>query len=300
MSKNTIALKGAGLLVALLTFTACGPSQKDYDAMKTQVQQMGTISAEKDSLLNEVALNAKLMSDISTELAKVKEAKKQGTAESPALQTTLNDRQYMLTRIQDMTTRLNQTESRLAASQKRVKSLSGESDSLKASIAAYETAVAEFQATIESQRETIAALTEQVNALTAENTQLAADKASLTMSVDSLTTRDNTAYYVIGTKQELLAKGLVVEEGKKFLFFGKKVLTPARSLNASDFTAIDLRQVSAIGLPDSLAKYQILSRQNVEALTTPPDEDGKITGTVEIGTPDQFWAPSKYLIIVQS
>ena len=298
MSTHTIALRGAGLVAALLAFTGCGPSQKEYEAMKTQVQTMTAISAEKDSLLNEVAENAKLMSDISNELAKVKESKRAG-AESPALATTLNDRQYILTRIQDITARVNQSEARLAASQKRVKALSGESDSLRASIAAYEAAVADFQTTIENQKQTIAALTDQVNNLQTENVQLAAHNASLAMSVDSLTTRDNTVYYVIGTKQDLMNRGLVVEEGRKFLFFGKKVLTPARSLDSGEFTAVDMRLTPEIALPDSQAKYLIVSRQNLEGLTTPPDEDGKIHGAVQIGSPDRFWGPSKYLIIVQ-
>jgi hypothetical protein len=43
----------------------------------------------------------------------------------------------------------------------------------------------------------------------------------------------------------------------------------------------------------------MVSRQNVEYLETKPNEDGWLTGGVKIASPEGFWAPSKFLILVE-
>ena len=68
----------------------------------------------------------------------------------------------------------------------------------------------------------------------------------------------------------------------------------------STFTAIDKRQVTTIPLPDSTKAYRIASRQDVGALSTPPDDGGNVRGAVRIAEPVRFWAGSKFLILVQS
>ena len=52
-------------------------------------------------------------------------------------------------------------------------------------------------------------------------------------------------------------------------------------------------------MPDSTAEYKIASRQNVDMLASPPT-DGKLKGSIQITAPDQFWMPSKFLIVVRS
>jgi hypothetical protein len=129
--------------------------------------------------------------------------------------------------------------------------------------------------------------------------KLVAQTQSLAGTVDTLTTEKNTVFYVMGRKDDLVQRGIATEEGSKFLFFGGKSLQPARQLDATAFTQSDMRELSTIVLPDSTRKYKIISRQNLAALTTPPDDDGKFRGMIQIADPATFWAPSRYLIIVQ-
>ncbi len=75
---------GTAALAALL-FGACnrGPSPE----VQAQLAQLQTVSAEKDSLLSQVAENARLMSEISAQLVTVADrerlGKVGGVAESP-------------------------------------------------------------------------------------------------------------------------------------------------------------------------------------------------------------------------
>jgi hypothetical protein len=291
--RNIVGLLALGLV-------ACdrGPSPE----IQAQLDQLVAVSAEKDSLLSQVAENARLMSEISAQLVTVSDREKlaQGVSasESPLAAT----RDSLRVMVGDVTQRLQQSEERLRDSQRRIRGLTRVSDSLKTQL---ESTIASLTETLENQKVTIETLTARVEALEAENVVLASERAALADTVEQLAEENNTAYYVIGTKKELIERGIVTEEGgSRVLFiFGKagKTIVPARQLNPADFTPIDIRQVTEIALPDSSREYRIASRQDVQALAQPP-EDGKIRGTdaLRIAAPDQFWMPSKFLILVRS
>jgi hypothetical protein len=60
--------------------------------------------------------------------------------------------------------------------------------------------------------------------------------------------------------------------------------------------------VTSIALPDSSQAYRIVSRNDLSALNTPPDPNsGEFhnTNSLAIAKPGQFWAGSRYLIIVE-
>jgi len=293
--------------LAVLPFlAACGPSSE----VREQLAQLEAVTAEKDSLLRQVAENARLMSDIAAELAQVqtpRTATVGGQEPAPVAIT----RENLLEDIKQLTTRLEESEKRLAQSEERIRTLTRESQSTQARVAEFRKTIQELQATIENQKQTIAALTEQVNALqeenvrlTAENTQLALEKSALEQTVSEMEERESTVYYVVGTKDELIQRGLVTEEGgSRVLFvFGKrgKTLVPSRILDLTQFTAVDKRVWTDFPLPRPDKEYRIITRQDLSALAEPADEEGKIRGALRIANPDRFWAHHKYLILVES
>src|SRR6266849_2894772 len=98
-------------------------------------------------------------------------------------------------------------------------------------------------------------------------------------------------------------KGVIQEEGgARFLFVlwkSGKTLVPSRNLDPSVFTSVDRRHLQALPLTAD-KEYHIVSRQDVSALETPPDHDGKLVGgAVKIADSARFWANSKYLIIIE-
>jgi hypothetical protein len=210
-------------------------------------------------------------------------------------------RDSVVQRVRYIATRLNQTEGQLRQSERRLRSLTTVSDSLRTTLLA---TIANYDTIVASQRDQLVSFGAQIDTLKGQNTALSATNLALTDTVNDLSLRENTVYYVIGTKDELSRRGIVQETGgSRFLFiFWKsgKSLQPARSLDPSAFTAIDKRQVTTIQLPDSSKTYRIASRQDLSSLATPPDGDGRIHENVQIAAPDRFWAASKYLIIVES
>src|SRR6266568_5020245 len=239
------------ILAALLVVAnACGTSAET----ERKLADLEQANAQRDSLLQEVAVSARLLSDVSSALSKVQVRGRQirTSSETPLL-------------------------------------------ALRATL---DSTATNLGAIIESQKASITSLTEQVTSLETEN-------VALRDTVANVTTRENTVYYIIGTKDELKQKGVIVEEGGSRVLFvlwrTGSTLSPARELDPSLFTPINKREVTAIQLPDASSEYRIASRQDLEYLATPRTDQGKVTGTgsLQISTPEQFWRNSKFLIIVQ-
>lgn len=279
-----------------------GKTKRENEALRTQVSQMQTIGAEKDSLLRMVVDNTQLMNDINNELNKVKDLRTgvvPVTGAETGTMDTVRIQDYLLGKVREVTERINEAETRLAASQRRIRSMGREGDSLKAQVTEFQNTMSRFQAIIDTQKVAILAMTDQINELQSTNVKLVAQREELTGQVDTLTTEKNTVFYTIGRKDDLVERGIAVEEGSKFLFFGGKSLQPARTLDDNVFTAGDMRSLTMITLPDSTKKYKVISRQNLAGLATPPNNKGEFRGSIEIANPDVFWGPSKYLIVVQ-
>lgn len=285
-------IRGSWLCVAVLAAVACrqGPTPE----MAAELEQLRTASAERDRLLQDLAENTRVMSEISTEISKVKvpASRLKTTSESPLRAS----RDSMLQRIRYIATKVNESDARLRDSERRISSLTTINDSLKTTL---EAAMANFDSTLAMQRAELAAAAEQLGVLEAEN-------IALRDTVAHMGERENTVYYIIGTKDELIERGIITPEGgSRVLFiFGKRgqVLAPARTLDPSQFTAINKRNVTEIPLPAADGEYQIASRQNLDYLATPPNERGRITGTetLRIAAPEQFWMATRFLIVVRS
>ena len=152
---------------------------------------------------------------------------------------------------------------------------------------------AEYTAIIDSQSTQIVALRTDLDTVTAAKSRVESERAAL---VDTM----NTVYYIAGTQDELIKKGVAVKEGSKFLIFGGTKLLPARDLDQTAFTVLHRLTDTVIALPRADKKYKIVTRQSPTHLSSLVANDGKVSGgELHIAAPEQFWAGSRYLILVQ-
>lgn len=288
-----LTMRGAWILTVLVS-TACtqGATKPRSEGLVRQLREVA-LTAERDSLVLEVAANGKLLSDIQAELASVEPRPTPGTAESPALEITKDQRTFAVERIKAITTRLKAAETQLAASERRAGRLTRSVDSLSGENTAARTTITDLTAVIGTQRATIEGLTVQLEALTVQN-------LALTDSVYHLTDDHNTVFYVVGTRSELLQKGVLVADGHRAIpFIGRRGVQPARDLPLSEFTSIDRSTTREIPLPHGDRSYRIVSRQNLTQLATWVGNKGRVKGSIAIGSPEEFWEPSRYLIVVE-
>jgi hypothetical protein len=273
-------------LVAAAGLVAAGCDQQALHVAQARADSLQNVAADHDRAVAEVAADARALSDISTELTKVRVNGKMKlqTAETPDAAR----RDSVVQRVRMLVSHVHDADSRLKNSQQQIASMTHLSDSLRAAL---ESTVVSFQRMVDDQKTQVAALTARVDSLTGVTIAL----------TDTL----NNVHYVIGTKDDLIKKGVITEEGgARFLFVlwkSGRTLVPARSLDPTAFTAIDRRQVTSIALPDSAQPYRIVSRNDLTALDAQPADNGEIMNRnkLAIARPEQFWAGSKYLIIVE-
>lgn len=255
------------------------------------------LSAQKDSLTTIVLDADAFITRVDSQISRVKglptKTRNSRDLESP-IEQQLENRKLMLARVTALVDRAQATARQLAASQKRERALKGENAELRQQVDGSQKIIADLGQTIQRQTATIATLQARTDSLSSENQALAQEMTEMTVA-------QNKVYYIVGTEKELLKKGVVVRSGGTNLLFKRvgRTLQPARQLKRDMFTAVDQRQTREITLPDTKKRYRIVSRQSLDNATVADREKGVFTGNLQIKDAEQFWAPSKYLIIVQ-
>lgn len=291
-----LILAGALAIVA----TGC-VSKSEYDR---QLEQVASISSEKDSLLKEVVATSQFIAEVNGELDKVKSGQPVVSASGEMEQMSPTQaRQALAERVKGLTERLRESEERLAQSRRRVSQLTSNNATMAAQMASFDSTIKQFQVIIDNQKAEIVALLDQVSILTSENmalretnTALESERATLSADKAALTAETNTVYWIAGKKDDLLKRGIIEQRGG-MLGIGKTQVL-ARTLDAGAFTAVDRTQVSEITLPDPAKSYRIITTNDIAGLDSPP-KDGKFKGTVKISQPEVFWRPSKFLVLVE-
>jgi len=279
-------------------------AEKRAQLAESRLTQMNAIAAEKDTLLSELMATTTFISQIGNELSKIKPLKR-GTMVSfdERVMPMAEYRSAMLTRIRELGARLDSSDARLQASSARLRTLSANDREMTARIAQFEQTVAQYKSTIAEQRTQIEKLNSQVETLQTDMARLAAERDKLSAENLDLAESANTAYYIIGTKSQLLEMQVVQEKGGASgvlgIGGGGKTLVPAGELHEADFTALNKNTDFEITFPKANKSYQIVSPQNLKVVEPQPAKNGTFKGGIRIQDPKSFWAQSKFLIIVE-
>jgi len=274
-------------MAAVVAGCTSGRERARADSMQVLVLQQGhlmnTLTAQRDSadaFIGQIDSSISRMKDFSR-------ASRSKIASEGPLEDQVRQRRDMLRRVDALVDRARETAKELSTLKERERKLLAENRKLKNSLAVDEQQIADLKATIEQHAATIASLQTRLDNY---DKQLVAERAIA-----------NRAYYVIGTEDELVDKGVIVREGGTNLLIKHigRTLVPARELDKAAFTAIDTREVHAIGLPDTTKRYQIVSRQSLDDVKVADRDGTSFRGSLEIPDAEKFWAASRFLIIVQ-
>lgn len=297
-------------LLSAVALAACDNGAKQQLATISHVDSLrvDSLGNVRKDLLEEVMTSTQFVNEINTELAKARalaaqDEKNVKLDNNSEMQAVNDERKRVVAKISHLVARLDSVQTRLASTRRQAQALSKKDSTLLEQVATYEKSIADLQASAAQERGNFQKQIDQQNTqiamLNGQVDTLNHVKADLTGQVNDLTGEKNTAYYVVGTRDELIKKGVLVAEGqKRFLLVGSRNIQPARQLDPSAFTKIDRLSDRKINLPEG--NYEILSRQNPTYAAPAQVKDGKIAGALEIQQPEQFWAPSRFLILVRS
>ena len=297
------------LLSALVLLTACETrSRARMDSLQAttaeQLELTTTLSAQKDSLARVIVDADDFISAIDSQIRTVKglPTAKRVTrrAESP-IEDQIERRKEVLARVSALVERAKLTANQLAASRQREAALKGDKDALQQQIIDAQAKYVEAEVKLGDDHTMIGDLGATIERQTARIAELELRVDSLITETRTLGERHYRAYYIVGTEDELIQKGVVQREGGANLLIVHpgRTLQPARSLDPTLFTLIDQRAVREIQLPDSTKRYRLVSRQNLDKASVRERNKTTFSGPIQIADADNFWAGSRYMILVE-
>jgi hypothetical protein len=262
--------------------------------LSEQEQLSSQLTAQKDSLTRVVLDADAFIGRMDSAISTVKGVPRAKRAATDPLAAQIQARKDVEARVDALVARATQTARQLAALQKKEAETQAANSELRDRMAAQAAQlerdaqlIADLGSTIERQRTEIASLGARIDSLDTE--------------IRTVSAQHYKAYYVIGTEKELIAKGIVTKEGGvNFLVTRRgRTLVPNRVLDPTVFTAIDQRDTKRIAMPDSTHRYRIVSRQSLDDANVTWRDRQSFRGDLEITKPDEFWAQSRYLILVK-
>ena len=292
-----ISLRRSSLAsIAALALVACGPSAEHTSAdsvsaaLSVQRTQLAMqLGAQKDSLTRVVLQADDFIMHIDSSVSTVKglPKDKRATRKLDPLARQIENRKVVMSRVDALVERAHATASQLARANKS-------NTALRAQLASDSAMITDLNTTIKRQVATIQALSVRIDSLKHETQQLSTSLAS----VQSL---HNKAYYVIGREDDLVKRGVIVREGGANLLFAHpgRTLQIARTLDPQEFTELDQRGVSLIAMPDSTRRYRVISRQNLDNAVVGERDQNSFKGNLKIADAGRFWAPSRFLVLVE-
>lgn len=288
MKVVAVAIVSLGAVVA-----ACkGPSKQELQI--ANIASAESLSLAKSQLLEQMVEGSRFVNELNAELAKARSMAiaPRRVAESAELTDINEERRRVLARINQIVARLDNVSLRLGTTRNQ---LIERDSTLARKIAEHEVLLSEASQAAERQRQELQTI---IDAQTVRIASLTGRVDTLTGTVEQLTAERNAVYVIVGTRQQLLEKGVLVADGpRQFAFLGKRAVAPARHLDAAHFTRLDRTTDSTIILPHGV--YKIVSRQNTQ-FASKPDKNGGFAGAITIEDGEQFWGPSKFLIVVRS
>jgi hypothetical protein len=283
-------------IVAAAGLAACGPSKEHARAdsataaaASEQTRLATQLAAQKDSLTRVVLQADEFIMHIDSSISKVKglPKSKAKTATLDPLAQQIQNRKAVMARVDALVARAQQTASQLARANK-------DNAALRAQLASDSVMIADLNSTIQRQTAMMGTMSTRIDSLTGETQKLGA-------TIAELETQKNKAFYVIGSEDELLKRGVIVREGGANLLIAHpgRTLQIARTADPKEFTEVDQRGTKLISMPDSTGRYKVVSRQSLDYATVTERDKDTFRGNLQIAEPTRFWGPSRFLVIVK-
>lgn len=287
-------MKGLTLVAVLSTVLVFGCTNNE-EQLKKQISEIQTERtnlqqsiAERDAYFDDVMHG---INDVYADLeqARSKEAlvkQHTGVTEGPAHFTNADARQKLMQNISDIGNALKESRKRIADLQSKVKSVNGKMagltaliDNLKVSLQEREASIAQLELRVSGLEGTIL-----------EKTKVITEKEG---TIEQQQKEMNTAFYVVGTRDELKKKGIINDEGGFLWGLLGSTTIMASGVDGSQFMPIDKTKDQKLQVSGKID--EILPRRSPDLFATVHQETG--SSELTIVSPEKFWQ-EKYLVIV--
>lgn len=268
---------------------ACNTRQKEYESLQARYDSLLTLGFTKDtSILTYLesfnAIQANLDSIKMAEMIITQNASNGGELQPDQKEQINRDINMIYEMLQKNKQTIAELKSKLKKSNAKVASLEQMIERMSKQIEEKDGEIAQL-------REQLEKMNIQIEILNTNVENLASEGSAKSQTIREQTETINTAYYVIGTKKELLEQKIITIEGG-FVGIGRNKKLK-EDFNRDYFTRIDITKLSSIPV----------LKKKASIITTHPSQSYKLYGekTVDslvILNAKDFWAASKYLVII--
>lgn len=292
--KKTITI--LALLFFIISITSCVESSKKYKNLQAQLDSLTIIKDSTSAELEEVFAT---LNEVENGLRNIREAENIITVQSAAGgEISANKRVQMKQDVLAISDAINGYKKQIAKlkSDNRVKSVQFQKrlDVLTTELEEKSILVANLSKQLEEKNTQLRIKTKQIATLDEAVSNLRSDVASLSKekelhkeTIESQEQLLNTAFYIIGTKDELINSKVLSKGG---LFRSAKISYEA---DQSAFIKIDIREVKSIHL--NAKKAKIISVHPTGTYSFENSTDGTLI--LRISSTEAFWEQTKYLVI---
>ena len=159
---------------------------------------------------------------------------------------------------------------------------------MKAQIDAKDAEIAKLKEEIANNRLNIEELERRNTALTHDVANLSEQNRAQQSEINRVTAKLNSGYYIIGTKKELKAMGLV--SGGSII---KKAKLELEDVNVYNFNKINIIKTTSIQVPGKSPKILTAAPKDSYSF----QDNGNGTTTLVIQDTNRFWSLSNFLVI---
>lgn len=250
--------------------------QEESDRQKKYVEQITGSVMEIQKNLNLIRQREALISKASSDI------EKSNTLGSDAV------KKDILKNISDIDAYLIENQKQLVKLQKKVNSSQIKITNLDKLVAELKTAVIEREAEIVRLKNEIRNLNIQIAAL--ESTVSVLDNVIEQQEKELV-----TAYYIVGTEEQLRQKGIIESSGGILGLIGRTVV-PAKEFDLSQFSTIDISVTDQVQINANVQDVELITTHNASTYELVPK--GNKQTLLKIKDTDGFWQKSKYMVVL--
>ena len=276
------------ILFALMPLLfSCNTHQKEYEALQSRYDSLLSIGFTKDTALYGYIES---FNRIQANLDSIKLAEKLISNQATTGDELQPDQKEQINRDLNMIfNMLEKNKQTIAELRSKLKKSGGKVAELQQMVDRMAIQIEEKDAQVNELRGQLEKMNIQIEILYNDIDNLTAESKSKSQTIDEQTTALNTAYYVVGTKRQLLDNNIITRQGVFAGIGGKKL---KQDFNRDFFTTTDITKLRSIPL----------SKKKATLMTTHPSGSYKIYGekaqdSIVITNPKEFWSVSKYLVI---
>lgn len=301
MDKQRILLLVILLLVVIggITGISLWKVQKDQtQKINTLYNDINVFNAQKDTLTKNLAEATNFISDVYVKVTNI--AGEVAVSNSLEKIDNLDYKAQIASKLQDISAMVDSYKAQMQTAEEQIAQMKKQNAALAGQVKVLEETIVRLKDITIKQQERINLLVEELEMTKAEREKYKTQAIEAARALFETKERLNTGYYIVGTIDELKAKGVIEKKGNVLFLGGAWQPVPGigDSLNLTQlFTKINIEKDKTVPLP--FQSYKLVSPHNSNLTKLQAGEVGGSAYKLQIAKPDQFWSQSKFLIIAE-